>query len=65
MLRNPQGSLHGGAMATAMDISMGHLVNKIAGPGATSDEVLQLMEVVRNQVAERLEIELQGAIQVW
>ncbi len=37
----------------------------VAGPGATSDEVLQLMEVVRNQVAERLEIELQGAIQVW
>lgn len=27
MLKNPQGSLHGGVMATAMDISMGHLIN--------------------------------------
>ncbi|MGC1259276.1 MAG: PaaI family thioesterase [Jannaschia helgolandensis] len=46
MLRNPQGSLHGGAMAAAMDISMGHLVNKIQGPGATIEMKLQFMRPV-------------------
>jgi acyl-CoA thioesterase len=35
MVLNPQGSLHSGVMATVMDISMGHLVRKITGPGAT------------------------------
>lgn len=46
MLRNPQGSLHGGAMAAATDISMGHLVNKIQGPGATIEMKLQFMRPV-------------------
>ncbi|AGI70252.1 putative thioesterase superfamily protein (plasmid) [Octadecabacter antarcticus 307] len=46
MLRNPQGSLHGGAMACAMDISMGHLVNKTQGPGATIEMKLQFMRPV-------------------
>lgn len=46
MLRNPQGSLHGGVMASAMDISMGHLVNKIAGPGATIELKVQFMRPV-------------------
>lgn len=46
MLRNPQGSLHGGAMASAMDISMGHLVKKIAGPGATIELKIQYMRPV-------------------
>jgi uncharacterized protein (TIGR00369 family) len=46
MLRNPQGSLHGGAIASAMDISMGHLVNKVAGPGATIEMKLQFMRPV-------------------
>lgn len=46
MLRNPQGTLHGGAMASAMDISMGHLVNKVAGPGATIELKVQFMRPV-------------------
>lgn len=46
MLRNPQGSLHGGAMTTAMDISMGHLVNKVAGPGATIEMKTQFLRPV-------------------
>lgn len=46
MLRNPQGTLHGGAMASAMDISMGHLINKIAGPGATIEMKVQFMRPV-------------------
>lgn len=46
MLRNPQGSLHGGVMASVMDISMGHLVNKLEGPGATIEMKLQFMRPV-------------------
>ena len=46
MLKNPQGSLHGGAIATALDISMGHLVNKVAGPGATIEMKVQFMRPV-------------------
>lgn len=50
MLRNPQGSLHGGAMSSAMDISMGHLVKKIAGPGATIELKIQFMRPVTDGV---------------
>ena len=46
MLKNPQGSLHGGAMCSVMDISMGHLVNKVAGPGATIEMKVQFMRPV-------------------
>jgi uncharacterized protein (TIGR00369 family) len=46
MLKNPQGFLHGGAMCSAMDISMGHLVNKVAGPGATIEMKVQFMRPV-------------------
>ncbi|WP_029029805.1 PaaI family thioesterase [Salinarimonas rosea] len=46
MLKNPQGSLHGGVMATAMDISMGHLVKKVAGAGATIEMKIQYMRPV-------------------
>ncbi|MFK7859690.1 MAG: PaaI family thioesterase [Granulosicoccus sp.] len=46
MLKNPQGLLHGGVMATVLDISMGHLVNKVAGPGATIEMKVQYMRPV-------------------
>ncbi len=46
MLMNPQGTLHGGVIATVMDISMGHLVNRIAGPGATIEIKIQFMRPV-------------------
>ena len=45
-LFNPQGSLHGGAIAAAMDISMGHLVNQVAGPGATIEMQIQYMRPI-------------------
>jgi uncharacterized protein (TIGR00369 family) len=32
---NPQGTLHGGIIATAMDVSMGHLLHYTTGSGAT------------------------------
>jgi uncharacterized protein (TIGR00369 family) len=46
MMMNPQGVLHGGIMAMVMDISMGHLVNKTAGPGATIEMKIQFMRPV-------------------
>lgn len=50
LLRNPQGSLHGGIMASAMDISMGHLVNKVAGAGATIEMKVQFMRPVMDGI---------------
>ena len=47
MLLNPQGSLHGGIMATVMDISMGHLVNKTSGMGTTIEMKIQYLRPVR------------------
>src|SRR3984885_15312026 len=42
-LFNPQGSLHGGVLATAMDISMGHLLHHRTGAGATLEMKMQYM----------------------
>ena len=47
MLLNPQGSLHGGVMATVMDISMGHLLNKTVGKGATIEMKIQYLRPLR------------------
>lgn len=38
---NPQGSLHGGVLATALDISMGHLLKHQFGAGATLEMKIQ------------------------
>ena len=46
MLMNPQGALHGGVMATIMDISMGHLLNKTVGNGATIEMKVQYLRPV-------------------
>lgn len=45
-LFNPQGTLHGGVLATAMDISMGHLLNHTAGPGSTLEMKVQYIAPV-------------------
>lgn len=37
----------------------------VAQPGATTDDVIRLIELVRTQVAERLEVQLENAIQIW
>ncbi len=42
-LMNPQGTLHGGVMAAVMDISMGHLLGKVAGMGITIEMKTQFM----------------------
>lgn len=44
---NPQGSLHGGVIALAMDISMGHLLRQAQGPGATLEMKLQYLQAIR------------------
>ncbi|EJN39642.1 hypothetical protein PMI38_00874 [Pseudomonas sp. GM84] len=45
---NPQGSLHGGVIATVLDISMGHLINRHVGPGATLDMNVQYLKPARS-----------------
>ena len=47
-LFNPQGSLHGGILATALDISMGHLLNHQVGAGATLEMKVQYFAPVRS-----------------
>ena len=47
LLFNPQGSLHGGVLATAMDISMGHLLHHVAGAGATLEMKIQFLAPIR------------------
>ena len=46
-LFNPQGTLHGGVLATALDIAMGHLINRHAGPGTTLEMKIQYLAPVR------------------
>lgn len=45
-LFNPQGTLHGGVLATAMDISMGHLLHHVDGAGATLEMKVQYLAAV-------------------
>jgi UDP-N-acetylmuramate dehydrogenase len=37
----------------------------IANPGATTKDVLQLIDVIRNRVAERMGVELETEIEIW
>jgi uncharacterized protein (TIGR00369 family) len=46
-LFNPQGTLHGGVLATALDVAMGHLLHRLAGAGATLDFNVQFVASVR------------------
>jgi uncharacterized protein (TIGR00369 family) len=43
---NPQGTLHGGLICTAMDVSMGHLLNHLQGPGITLELKTQFVRPV-------------------
>lgn len=44
---NPQGSLHGGIIATVMDISMGHLLTQAVGTGMTLEMRTQFLRPAR------------------
>lgn len=37
----------------------------VCEPGATSDQVKEMIELVKNTVADKLEVELKTAIQIW
>ena len=45
-MKNPQGSLHGGVIATAMDISMGHLCHRFLRTGVTLEMKTQFLRPV-------------------
>lgn len=45
---NPQGSLHGGVIATVMDISMGHLLHHVQGAGTTLEMKTQYLKAARS-----------------
>jgi len=52
---NPQGSLHGGAIAFLLDVSMGHLIFHLTGsPGMTLEMKIQYLRPIR---AERIKCE--------
>ena len=44
---NPQGSLHGGVIAFALDISMGHLLREKSGAGTTLEMKVQYLSVAK------------------
>lgn len=46
-MHNPQGGLHGGVIAFVLDISMGHLLYRRSGPGATLEMKVQYLTVAR------------------
>ena len=51
-LFNPQGSLHGGVIAFALDVSMGHLLKHTYGvPGVTMEMKTQYFAPVRGPIA--------------
>ena len=45
---NPQGVLHGGIIGTALDISMGHLLQHRVAPGTTLEMKVQYFAPVRS-----------------
>jgi len=45
---NPQGTLHGGLIATVMDISMGHLLKRVSGPGVTLEMKTQYVKAANH-----------------
>ena len=49
---NPQGSLHGGIIATVLDISMGHLLQHSAGVGMTLQMNTQYIKPARAGVVQ-------------
>ncbi|MBV7482751.1 PaaI family thioesterase [Bordetella sp. BOR01] len=44
---NPQGSLHGGIIALALDVSMGHFLNHLQGPAMTLEMKTQYLGAIR------------------
>jgi UDP-N-acetylmuramate dehydrogenase len=47
------------------EVSQRHANFFVAHPGTTATDVLQLIDVVRYRVAERMGVELETEIQIW
>lgn len=45
---NPQGTLHGGVIAFALDISMGHLLKEKSGAGTTLEMKVQYIKAAKS-----------------
>jgi UDP-N-acetylmuramate dehydrogenase len=72
--KNPRGMSAGmlidqsglkGERVGSVEVSQRHANFFIAHPGATARDVLQLIDVVRNRVAERMGVELETEIEIW
>jgi UDP-N-acetylmuramate dehydrogenase len=74
IFKNPRGMSAGmlidqcglkGERAGAVEVSQRHANFFVAQPGATATDVLQLMDLVRTRVAERMGVELETEIEIW
>lgn len=74
IFKNPRGMSAGmlidqcglkGERVGGAEVSQRHANFFIAHPGATTKDVLQLMDLVRNRVAERMGVELETEIEIW
>lgn len=74
IFKNPRGVSAGmlidqaglkGERVGGAEVSQRHANFFIAHPGATAKDVLELIEVVRNRVSERMGVDLETEIEVW
>jgi UDP-N-acetylmuramate dehydrogenase len=74
IFKNPRGMSAGmlidqcglkGERVGAVEVSQRHANFFVAAQGATAKDVLQLMDVVRTRVAERMGVELETEINIW
>lgn len=74
IFKNPRGMSAGmlidqcglkGEAIGGVEVSQRHANFFVAKPGATAKDVLQLIDVVRNRVAERMGVELETEIEIW
>jgi len=74
IFKNPRGMSAGmlidqcglkGERVGGVEVSQRHANFYVAQQGATAKDVLQLIDVVRNRVAERMGVELETEIEIW
>lgn len=74
IFKNPRGMSAGmlidqcglkGERIGGAEVSQRHANFFVAQPGATAKDVLQLIDLVRNRVAERMGVELETEIEIW
>jgi UDP-N-acetylmuramate dehydrogenase len=74
IFKNPRGMSAGmlidqcglkGEHVGGVEVSQRHANFFVAKPGATAKDVLKLIDVIRNRVAERMGVELETEIEIW